>query len=273
MVRDLRSRIVGHAIERAEVLWEREVAYPSVEEFREYLAGRRIEGLDRRAKYVVIHLSEGASLLVHLKMTGQLLYTPASEPPNRFSRVVLHLDRGKELRFADMRKFGRVYLVERDSLTDFPKLAELGPEPLAEEFTLRAFKALLARRRGRLKPLLMNQGFLAGLGNIYVDEALHRAGLHPLLPVEALKPAQTARLHEAIRRVLLDSIEHRGSSINNYRDPAGQKGYHAVHLHVFNRTGEPCLRCGTPIVKTRVGGRGTHFCPRCQKLKAVVALR
>ncbi|HVA25616.1 MAG TPA: bifunctional DNA-formamidopyrimidine glycosylase/DNA-(apurinic or apyrimidinic site) lyase [Chloroflexota bacterium] len=263
--RDLRLKIVGHCIERAEVFWEREVSYPSVPEFLELISNRRIEGTDRRAKYVVIRLSENATLLVHLKMTGQLLYVPAGEPPNAYTRVLLHLDRGMQLRFVDVRKFGRMYLVEADRLQDFPKIAELGPEPLEAAFTPRAFQSLLKRRTGRIKPLLMNQGFLAGMGNIYVDEALFRSGLHPLHSSAALKAKDTARLHQAIIDVLEESIANRGSSIDDYRDPAGQKGYHHVHLRVYGRGGQPCLVCGTPIAKIVVGGRGTHFCPRCQR--------
>jgi formamidopyrimidine-DNA glycosylase len=264
--RDLRTKIVGHCIERAEVFWEREVGYPSVPEFLEFIRNRRIEGTARRAKYVVIRLSENATLLVHLKMTGQLLYLPASEPPNPYTRVLLHLDRGMQLRFVDIRKFGRMYLVEAEHLQDFPKIAELGPEPLAEAFTAKAFQALVRRRKGRIKPLLMNQGFLAGLGNIYVDEALFRSGLHPLRSSSTLKPKDVATLHQAIIDVLEESITNRGSSIDDYRDPAGQKGYHHVHLRVYGRTGQPCLVCGTPIAKIVVAGRGAHFCPKCQRL-------
>ncbi len=134
--RDLERKIVGHTIERAEVLWEREIGYPSVAEFLEFIRDRRVESLDRRAKYLVIHLGESATLLVHLKMTGQLLYVPASDPPHKHARVVFHLDRGMDLRFVDMRKFGRVYLVETEKLAEFTKVAPLGPEPLSEGFTV-----------------------------------------------------------------------------------------------------------------------------------------
>jgi len=266
--RDLREKIVGHTIERAEVFWEREIGYPSVPEFRELIRERRIEDTGRRGKFVIIRLADNATLLVHLKMTGQLLYVPASEPPNPYTRVLLHLDRGMQLRFADIRKFGRMYVVEADRLQDFPKIAELGPEPLEATFTLPAFRALLGKRTGRIKPLLMNQGFLAGMGNIYVDEALFRAGIHPLRSSASLTPRQIAKLHQAIIDVLEESIANRGSSIDDYRDPAGQKGYHHVHLRVYGRTGEPCLTCGTPIRRIVAGGRGTHFCPRCQRARS-----
>jgi formamidopyrimidine-DNA glycosylase len=267
--RDLRGKIVGHTIERAEVFWERTVGYPSAPELMEHIRDRCIEGTGRRAKYVVIRLSENATLLVHLKMTGQLLYVDASEPPNPYTRVLLHLDRDMQLRFVDIRKFGRMYLVEADRLQDFPKIAELGPEPLEETFTLAAFRTLLKRRKGRIKPLLMNQGFLAGMGNIYVDEALFRSGLHPLRSTATLRPKDSAKLRDEIVAVLEESIANRGSSIDDYRDPAGQKGYHHVYLRVYGRAGEPCLVCGTIINKIVVGGRGTHFCPRCQRLPRV----
>ncbi len=264
--RDLRQRIVGHTIERAEVLWERQIAYPSAFEFQELIPQRRIEDTGRRAKYVVIQLSDNATMLVHLKMTGQLLYVPAGEPANPYTRVLFHLDRGMQLRFVDVRKFGRVYLVEADQLQSFPKIAQLGPEPLESTFTADALRALIQRRTGRLKPLLMNQGFLAGMGNIYVDEALFISALHPLRPTTSLKPRDVVRLHGAIQQVLQESIANRGSSIDDYRDPAGQKGYHHVYLRVYNRAGEPCIICGSPISKIVVGGRGTHFCPTCQRL-------
>lgn len=263
--RDLDRTAVGHVIERAEVLWEREIGFPSATEFAHDIRRRRIESTGRRAKYLLLHLSDGAVLLVHLKMTGQLLYVDASAPPNPHARVVLHLDRGKQLRFADMRKFGRMYLVTRDELPVFGKIAQLGPEPLTEAFTAPALKRLLARRAGRMKPLLMNQAFLAGMGNIYVDEALFRAGIHPLRQSNSLKLREIVRLHHAIRAVLNESIEHRGSSVDDYRDANGEKGYHHVHLRVYGRGAEPCLTCGTAISKIVVGGRGTHFCQRCQR--------
>jgi formamidopyrimidine-DNA glycosylase len=267
--RDLRGKIVGHTMERGEVFWEREIGYPAVSEFLEFICNRRIENTGRRAKYVVIHLADNATLLIHLKMTGQLLYVPESTPPNPYTRVLFHLDRGMQLRFVDIRKFGRVYLVEADHLQEFPRIAELGPEPLEEAFTLAAFKALVRRRKGRIKPLLMNQGFLAGMGNIYVDEALFRSGLHPLRSTATLRPKDSAKLRDEIVAVLEESIANRGSSIDDYRDPAGQKGYHHVYLRVYGRAGEPCLVCGTIINKIVVGGRGTHFCPRCQRLPRV----
>ncbi len=264
--RDLRAKIVGHTIERAEVFWEREVGYPSIPEFMEFIRGRCVENTGRRAKYVVINLADNATLLVHLKMTGQLLYTPATDPPNPYTRVLFHLDRGMQLRFVDIRKFGRMYLVEANRFQDFPKIAELGPEPLEEAFTLKAFKSLLSKRKGRIKPLLMNQGFLAGMGNIYVDEALFRSKIHPLRPVDSLTPKHIASLHQNIVDVLEESIANRGSSIDDYRDPAGQKGYHQVRLKVYGRSEQPCLTCGTPIRKIVVAGRGTHFCSKCQRV-------
>jgi len=194
-----------------------------------------------------------------------MLYVAAGEPPNPYTRVLFHLDGGKQLRFVDIRKFGRVYLVEADRLQDFPKIAQLGPEPLEEAFTLPSFRALVKRRTGRIKPLLMNQGFLAGMGNIYVDEALFRARIHPLRQSSTLTAPAIRRLHDAIRDVLEESIANRGSSIDDYRDPSGQKGYHHVYLRVYGRDGQPCHVCGRVIQKMVVGGRGTHFCPRCQR--------
>ena len=270
--RDLEHKIVGHRIMGVDVAWERQVGYPSVPEFQALLPGRRVESVGRRAKYLLPELSGGATLLVHLKMTGQLLYVAADTPPNPYTRVLFHLDRGMQLRFVDVRKFGRVYLIE-DSVQSFSKIAKLGPEPLEEAFTAAALRALLRGRTGRIKPLLMNQEFLAGMGNIYVDEALFRAGLHPLRSSASLTSRDVARLHQAIRDVLLESIANRGSSIDDYRDADGQKGYHHVYLRVYGRAGEPCEACGRPIAKTVIGGRGTHFCPRCQRAPRAVSAR
>jgi formamidopyrimidine-DNA glycosylase len=197
-------------------------------------------------------------------MSGQLRVEPATMQPDSHARVVFHLVDGRQLIFSDTRKFGRIYLTP-----DPEQVAgSLGPEPLGEEFTPASFLESLTRRKGALKPLLLNQTFLAGLGNIYTDEALFAAGLHPLRKASSLTPAEAERLYVAIRAVLQCAIGSRGTTLPDarYRDAEGNPGGNQQNLCVYQRCGEPCVRCGTPIERIVVGQRGTHYCPSCQKM-------
>lgn len=257
----LGATLVGHRIEDVTVRWPRHIATPSVEELRRRLPSQGILDVRRRGKYLIFPLSHGDFLLIHLKMTGQLLFRRATAPPDAYAHTVFHLDRGRELRFCDARKFGRVYLVPDPEEV----VGWLGPEPLDERFTAEVLGHLLARRWGRLKSLLLNQAFLAGVGNIYADEALFLAGLHPLRTADSLSPDEVERLHGAIQRVLRQAIAGRGSSVDRYRDASGEQGSYQEELLIFRRTGQPCPRCGGPIERIVVGGRGTHFCPTCQR--------
>ena len=276
VARDLRGLVVGATILGAAGDWPRAIAsHPTVERFADDLAGRRIEAVGRRAKLVVVELSGHAALTIHLKMTGQLFVVPAGAPGDRHVHLTLALDDGRELRFRDIRKFGRVGLWPRDPLSGAVLGAEAGlelfaghgPEPLDDAFTLRAFRERLRGRRGRLKPLLLDQAFIAGIGNIYADEALWRARLHPLRRADSLHPPDEARLHREFRAVLAEAIERRGSSIDDYTAPEGD-GAMQERLDVYQRTGEPCPRCGRPIRRIVVGQRATHFCAWCQRLPA-----
>jgi formamidopyrimidine-DNA glycosylase len=258
---DLRERLVGLAITGVTVNWHRSIARPSVDEFERCIVGRQVRSISRRAKYVVIELDR-RYLLVHLMMSGRLYVVPAGAPLHDHLRVILSLDNGLELRFQDTRKFGRMYLV--DDLQEVT--AGLGPEPLDEDFTVDDFLRQLARRKGRLKSLLLNQRFLAGLGNIYADESLFAAQLHPLRRADSLTQAEQARLYEAIRDVLGSAVEGRGTTLSDggYTDASGQAGTFQAALRVYGRAGDACLRCQTPIERIVVGGRSTHFCPNCQ---------
>jgi formamidopyrimidine-DNA glycosylase len=260
-----RAGIGGARIVAAEVFWRRSVAVPSVEDFRARLAGRTVAACRRRAKFIVFDLAGGGHLLVHLRMSGRLHLESAGTPREAHERVVLALDGARELRFHDTRKFGRMYLVDDDATV----LGALGPEPLEAEFTARALGARLARHRRMLKPLLLDQTFLAGLGNIYVDEALWRARLHPCRAASTLGAREAAALFRAIRAVLARGIANRGTSLgrgeSNFRSLEGRRGRNAATLQVFRRTEEPCPRCRTPIVRFLVGQRATHICPRCQQ--------
>ncbi len=275
VARDLRPRLVGATIVGARCSWARTLRTHDPDAFAAEVAGRTVEAVGRRAKLVVVELSGDAALTIHLKMTGQLFVVPAGAPVDPYVRLVLELDDGRELRFRDIRKFGKVGLYPRDPSTGelvtepggAAVFAGHGPEPLDEAFTLRAFRARLRGRRGRLKPLLLDQGFLAGVGNIYADEALWSARLHPLRSATSLRPADERRLYGAIRTILAEAVERRGSSIDDYTAPDGD-GAMQERLNVYQRAGEPCPRCGRPIRRIVIGARATHFCSWCQRLPA-----
>src|SRR3954470_24566529 len=275
VARDLRPRIVGATITGARCSWARTLRTHMPEDFDAAIAGRRIEAVGRRAKLVVVELSGDAALTIHLKMTGQLFVVPAALPVDPYVRLVLELADGRELRFRDIRKFGRVGVYGRDDVTGdrvteaggAAVFAPIGPEPLEDSFTLRTFRARLRRRKGRLKPLLLDQSFVAGVGNIYADESLWRSRLPPLRTARTLRPPDERRLHEAIRGVLAEAVERRGSSIDDYTAPDGD-GSMQERLDVYQRTGEPCRRCGRPIRRIVIGIRATHFCSWCQRLPA-----
>lgn len=265
VARALRPALVGRRLGACEVRWKRTLGGLAPRAFAAALEGVRVRAVERRAKWIVLELSRARAaagvLCVHLRMTGRLTVDPAAEPPGPWERVRIALDDGRVLRFVDPRKFGRV----RFARSSGELLGELGPEPLGPEFSAEWFGAALRARRRQLKPLLLDQTFLAGLGNIYVDESLHQAGLHPLTRSERVAPAAAARLRTAIRTVLAAAIEREGSSFDAfYRTPEGRPGSYQHLFRVYGRTGEPCRACGEPIRYLLVGQRGTHVCPRCQ---------
>jgi len=265
VARLVRPHLEGRTITGARVLWERSVGGPKAAAFRRAVSGLRIERVWRRGKYVVIDTSRdgetAGALVVHLRMTGRLHVEDADHATGRFLRVALPLDDGRELRFIDVRKFGRFVLTPDPSAF----LAHLGPEPLSAEFTSDWLATALAGRRRALKPLLLDQEFVAGLGNIYVDEALHVAGLHPLRRSDRVPRAKAEALHRIIRDVLAEAIEREGSSFDTfYRTPEGNPGSYQDQFRVYGRDGKPCRTCERPIMKIVVGQRGTHLCTRCQ---------
>jgi formamidopyrimidine-DNA glycosylase len=261
VARGLHPELSGRSIIAAAADWPRTIVYPPIDEFLARVAGRSIQSVGRRGKYVIIRLDQG-HLLIHLKMSGRLQVTPSDDPLDKHTHTIFDLDDGRQLRFHDVRKFGRVYLVD----TPETVTSKLGPEPLADELTLDAFRELLAPRSGRLKSLLLNQAFLAGLGNIYADEALFVARLHPLRKADTLTLDEEEALYGAIRLVLARAIAGRGTTLDDqgYRDASGQAGSFQEQIAVYGRTGAPCATCRNPIERIVVGGRSTHFCPRCQ---------
>ncbi len=275
VARDLRPRLAGAEIAGARVAWARTLRTHDPDGFATAVTGRIIDAVGRRAKLLVVELSGGLAMTIHLKMTGQLFVVSSAAPADPYVRFVLELADGRELRFRDIRKFGRVGLYERDAATGdlvverggVGVFAGTGPEPLDPAFGIRDFRRRLRSRRGRLKPLLLDQTFLAGVGNIYADEALWAARLHPLRPASSLRPADEKRLYDEVRRVLGEAVERRGSSVDDYTAPDGD-GSMQERLRVYQRTGEPCPRCGRRIRRIVVGARSTHFCSWCQRLRA-----
>jgi formamidopyrimidine-DNA glycosylase len=228
--------------------------------------GARIDAVERRGKFIVMRLSTGDLIAVHLGMTGTLSPTP---PPDHV-RVRLDLVDAAGapscVYFRDPRRFGRFVVAAPDALEALPTLASMGPEPFDPAFTAAAFAAALARRRGPIKPLLLGQRVVAGLGNIYADEALFAAAIHPACPAHRVPVARVRALHAEIQAVLTRAIAARGTTLRDYRDPAGDSGGFAVSLRAYGREGAPCDRCQTPLEAFVLGARTTTFCPRCQRL-------
>jgi formamidopyrimidine-DNA glycosylase len=262
VVRGLRAPLIGHKIESMWYNWENSIATPHPNEFEQRVIGQTVKAISRRAKYIVIELDSDL-LLVHLRMTGRLYVADNAEEneADKWVHVKFGLDKARELRFSDSRKFGKVYLT--DSLEKLT--ASLGPEPLEEAFTLEIFKQRLTNRNKMIKTLLLDQNFVAGVGNIYADEALHRAKIHPERYANSLSDTEIAALHEAVRLVLNKGIDYEGASVNWYRKPDGTLGESQNHFLVYGQDGQLCQSCGTTLIeKIRVAQRGTHFCPNCQ---------
>jgi len=261
--RDLTPLLRGHTLTRVAIHpgGEGLAVTHSPREIEGELTGRRVEEIGRHGKYLLLHLDDGRTWVVHLRMTGSLLHTSAGAEPHRFERARIDLDDGTSLRFNDLRKFGTWHLVEEAR----EAMPVSGPDALSEAFTSAWLRQRLKGRSAPVKALLLDQRVAAGVGNIYADEALWIAKVHPATAGGVLSAAKVNGLHAAVLQTLADSLDDRGSSFSDYRDGLGGEGLHHVRVHVFRREGQPCGRCGTTILKTRVAGRGTHFCPKCQR--------
>lgn len=248
--------ILGLRITGIEVLWNRSVATPDPDTLTQVITGKRIDAINRRGKYLVFNLDAGHFLLIHLRMSGDLLIESQSQPISTHVRLIFNLENDSRLAFYDARKFGRVWLTKKPDEV----LSGLGPEPLDETLSAEAFYDLIHNRHRQLKPLLLDQSIIAGLGNIYTDEALFMAGLHPLTISDQLTFQQVSRLLDSIRQVLTEGIRRNGASI----DWVYRGGDFQNYFQVYQRSGEVCQRCGSVIQRVVVGQRGTHFCPKCQ---------
>ncbi len=264
VARYLRETVAGETISAVVVLDPR---FADLEETHK-LVGRRVLRVGRRGKHLSLELDDDWVLQLHMMMAGQILVRPREHSEDRFLRLQFNLSGDIEVRFCDSRRFGRAYQLDAPAYREF--LKSLGPEPLADSFTARLLLKALAGRRVALKSALLNQQLLAGVGNIYADEASWRARLHPLTPAGSLSDAEARRLHRGIRRVLRDGIASCGTTFSQYRSAEGEPGEYQSQLRVFQRTGEKCFRCREEIERIVVGGRSTHFCPKCQPASRAV---
>jgi formamidopyrimidine-DNA glycosylase len=289
---DLRPHLVGRTIVRCELTFPGMVRHPEPEVFVDSIAGQRIESVGRRGKYILIGLTDHLLLVVHLGMTGQLRLVDAYAPLEKHTHAVFTLDGdtsvgpsgrrpagsghlpmdgedkslfGEELRYLDPRRFGRLLLGTQEDLLVSKKMPRLGPEPIDPDFAAEELYRRLRRRRTPLKAVLLDQSAVAGVGNIYADESLHRAGLRPDRPAGTVSRKSARRLHESLRESLSAAILNRGSSVDTYRDAWGEIGGQQEKLLVYGRAGEPCFTCGRPLSVIRIAGRTTVFCRRCQK--------
>jgi len=263
--RTLEGLVVGKKIRNVSVFLPRIVRKPTeILEFSLLLQGQTIQGIGRRGKFLKIILDD-LVLVSHLRMEGRYGVYPSEEPIEKHTHVIFHFTDGTELRYRDVRQFGTMEIWPKGQEDDSPSLRKLGPEPLDPNFTLAIFKERLKGKKTKIKPLLLNQEWLVGLGNIYVDEALFRARIHPETEAHLLSLVKIGQLYEAIRETLQEAVEQGGSSIKSYVNGQGEMGMFQQQLKAYGRDNEPCLRCGTMMKRIVVGGRGTHFCPRCQK--------
>lgn len=293
IVNDLKKKVIGRKIKS---VWfdsprqifikkissgPRLIRAPKVQEFEKQIRNLKIENIKRRGKNILIYLSPGKLLLVHQKMTGHLLYgrwriqnkKPVSllggamrEKVNDYIHVIFFLDNGWQLALSDLRKFAKLVLGSKNEVEGLEELKKLGPEPLEKNFDFRKFQQALRGKKGKIKQVLMDQSVISGIGNIYSDEILWLAKIHPFRPANQLKNLELEKIFRFIKEVLKKAVKLRGTSVSDFRDPEGKSGHYANHLYVYQREGEKCPRCKNVIKRLKMGGRSAHFCPHCQKL-------
>lgn len=277
--RQLKKVIIGKKIAAIKIKLAKFVNLPE-DQFRRFVKGAIIKNIWRRAKILIFELDNGWSILIHLKLTGQLIFQigggqPQGDPrtmirgsplPNQYTHVIYEFTNGTKLFHNDLRQFGFERLIKTKEIAAYWQKEKLGPEPLDPDFTLADFAAMLKKRsRSPIKPLLMDQKFIAGIGNIYSDEALFEASILPTRKAVSLTATETAKLYQAIRKVLQRAIKKRGSSVKYFLDARGRRGGFVPYLEVYGRQGQTCQRCGAKIIRLKLRGRSAHYCPKCQK--------
>lgn len=267
IVRNLSLKLKGHEVSSSEVL-SIHLLRNTAPSFLRRLKGRKVVDIRRRGKMILLDFEDNLSLVFHLKMTGQFFFSSREEPRDKHTHFILSFrNQERELRFRDVRKFGFLMGVKTSDAFVTRELGSLGPEPLRMDFP--RFKKLFQGRKARLKSLLVDQTFIAGIGNIYADEIIFQAKLHPLIPASQLTDVHLRRLSLAVKDVLNDALRYKGSSIRNYMDEEGERGDFQDHHRVYGRESLPCFICGAAIKRIRVGGRSSFFCPLCQDKKAI----
>ena len=269
--RGLNELVVGETVEKVEVRWPRIIGSPSHNQFSRQLIGQTIEKVDRRGKFLLFYFTDDV-MISHLRMEGKYALVEPEENGQlplrgKHTHVIFYFESGKKLLYNDVRKFGRMHLVPKGEEFKHTSLMKLGPEPIAKDFILEDMQEFLTRRTKAIKGVLLDQQIVVGIGNIYADEILHRAQIHPITPANTLTEDEEIRLHERIIQVMDEAVQSGGTTIRSYANAFGEVGNFQDKLQVYGRDGEICFTCGTEIQKTKVAGRGTHYCPVCQALK------
>ena len=262
--RGLEQQLLGREFAGVEVCYQGLLKRPRAEEIQQQLPGRRVTSVERRGKYLLLHLHDGTTMVIHLRMTGQLVFSGEAATVQKHLHLIFFFTDGTSLAFSDIRKFGAIWWLPKESLAELKGLSALGPEPLSADFHFPYLDREVEKRTVSIKALLLNQQFLAGLGNIYADEILHRAQVSPERPSRTLTRTERQVLFAAIRSVLKEAIVKRGTTVSDYKDASGAPGSFQEQLQVYGRRSQPCRRCGQTIERKVVSGRGTHFCPACQ---------
>lgn len=263
----LENLVLNKTIEHITITWPKMIKSPAViDQFIDALIGQTIKEIGRRGKFLIFY-TDIYALVSHLRMEGKYAVYPKGEPYDKHTHVIFHFTDGTELRYKDVRKFGTMHLFKKGTEFEVPPLIDLGPEPFSEDFTLDYFIQKLQKTNRKIKPALLDQKIVVGLGNIYVDEALFRSKIHPETIANTLNKEQLLRLHQEIIKTLSEAVQKGGSTIRSYINSQGEIGMFQLELFVYGRKGESCKDCGRDLEKTVVGGRGTHFCPNCQPLE------
>ncbi|GLB46747.1 formamidopyrimidine-DNA glycosylase [Philodulcilactobacillus myokoensis] len=265
----LNELVKGCQIRRVEVLYSKMIDNVTADTFKRALTNKKILRIDRRGKYLLFRFNGQITMVSHLRMEGKYDVETEGAEPGKHTHVIFHLTDGRELRYNDSRKFGRMYLIHNGEEHTLSGLGTLGPEPTSDDLTFSYMKKIMNKSRGKIKPFLLNQSHIAGLGNIYTDEVLWMSKIHPEQQTNLISDDKIKLLRKNIIKEIKEAIKGHGTTVFSYKNAFGESGSFQNHLHVYHRDGQPCERCGTLIKKIRVAQRGTHFCPQCQKVVKV----